>query len=195
LAVFWKFFIRDTIKVKWKTSDESTRDRIGGENLAKFLRIIIPELWESFGRLANVPLEDRTKCPLAHMGPSDNGRTFDFVAKRKCSESSGCVLSGLITEERERAVQLLAKLRELKDELIITCELKKIQLVIEAFFEEDDKKMCYELCNQGIGDLIISLETPPDRTLVTTNAKETAVISPAIGQKHIILSHAEDGEN
>jgi len=189
LAVLWRFYIRDTIKVNWGTNDESTRDRIGGENLAKFLRILIPELWESFGRLANVPLQDRTMCPLARKPPTDNGRTFDFVTKRKCSEFSGCALSGLMRSERKRAIKLLARLHELKDELK-TNELRKIQLVIEAFFEREDEKMCYELCNQGIGDLIISLETPEDRTLLTTNAKETVVISTAIGQNHIILPHA-----
>lgn len=189
LVVLCKFFIRETIKENWGTNDENTRDRIGGENLAKFLRILIPELWERFGRLANVPLQDRTKCPLAHKPPTDNGRTFDFVTKRKCRESSGCALSDLMRSERKRAIKLLARLHELEDELQ-TDELRKIKLVIEAFFEREDENMCYELCNQGIGDLIISLETPEDRTLLTTNAKETVVISTAIGQNHIILPHA-----
>ena len=192
LAVMWKFYIRDTIRGKWRISDESTRDRLGAEELAKFLRIVIPEWWDRFGRLASVPLEDRTKCPFAHKPPSDNGRTFDFVTKKKCGESSGCALSGLIKGERIRAVTLLARLRELEADLK-TEELKRIQLVIEAFFERSDAKLCYELCNQGIGDLIIALETPQDRTLVTTNAAETSVISPAIGQDHLIFSHPTEG--
>ncbi|RKY24366.1 MAG: hypothetical protein DRP62_03875 [Planctomycetota bacterium] len=43
------------------------------------------------------------------------------------------------------------------------------------------------ICLTEIGDLIIALETYPDKTLITTNAKESDVISPAIGQEYIVL--------
>ena len=187
LAVFWKFFIGETIKANLRKYDEDMRDKIMGEKFAKFMRIYIPELWKSFGRIATVPMEDRTQCPFARKAPVDNGTTFVIATKRKCNESFCCMLSNMIRGERQRALKLLHSLRKLKDGLK-TEELKKIELVLEVFFEKGNEKMCYEFCNQGIGDLVISLETPLNRTLITTNAKESDIISPAIGQDHIVLS-------
>ena len=92
----------------------------------------------------------------------------------------------MIRGERKRALKLLARLRDL-DARENTKELEKIRSVLESFFERDEPDRCYELCNKGIGDLVIALETLADRTLVTTNAKETNIISPAISQEYMVL--------
>jgi len=185
-AVMWKFYISNTIKSNWVNYNENERDKILGEQFAQFLRMYIPIFWESFENGLNLPLQDRTKCPFAHIEPRDNGKTFELITKRKCKESSGCALKNLIMGERIRGLKLLAKLKTIKDEEK-TEELKKIQIVLERFFEGGDTEFCYEMCNQGIGDMIIALETHADRTLVTTNAKESRVISPAICQECIII--------
>lgn len=186
LSVCWKFQISETIKGEWVNYDPATRDRILAGQFAQFLRLYIPIFWESFENGLNLPLQDRTKCPFAYRGPVDNGKTFDLTTKRKCNPSSNCALPNLITGEHDRALKLLASLRALQDQ-DRTEELRKIEDVLESFFEKREKAMCYEMCNQGIGDLIIALETHPDRTLVTTNAKESNIISPAISQQYIVL--------
>jgi len=186
LTIMWKFFLQGQIKGDWKDYDENRRDEILGEEFARFLRIYIPVLWESFEEGLVLPLQNRTKCPFAHKEPKDNGRTFELNIKIKCKESDGCALTNLIMGERARCLKLLDKLMELEDREK-TEELKKIQFVLEKFFEGGDKGICYEKCNQGIGDLIIAIETHTNRTLVTTNARESRIISPAIGQEHIII--------
>lgn len=191
LAVFWRFSIRQTIKDMWPYYDDNKRDSILAEEFARFLRLYIPALWEDFERGLTLPLQDRTKCPFAQMPPVDNGKTFELATKRKCNASFQCVLTNMIKGERRRALKLLEKLRELEVHEK-TRELKKIEMVLESFFEKDNKQIFYEMCNQGIGDLIISLETLQDRTLITTNAKESNVISPAISQEYIILPMKKD---
>lgn len=186
LPVCWKFFISQTIKDKWLSYDENKRDDILAEEFARFLRLYIPVLWEEFERGLNLPLQDRTKCPFAKREPVDNGKTFEFHTKKKCNKSFMCALPNMISGEKRRALKLLEILRGLEDR-DKTKELKKIESVLVSFFEKDNKQICYEMCNQGIGDLIISLETLLDRTLITTNAKESNVISPAISQEYIIL--------
>ena len=186
LAICWKFFIRQTIKDSWENYDENKRDIILAEEFARFLRLYIPILWEEFEEGLTLPLQDRTKCPFAHKPPVDNGKTFEFVTKRMCSASNNCALPIMIAGERRRALKLLDRLRRLnKDEN--TQELKKIKRVLECFFVKNDKNICYEMCNQGIGDLVIALETLVDRTLITTNAKEANIISPAISQEFKVL--------
>jgi len=187
LAVFWKFFIRQTVRGNLSKYDDNKRDTIFAEKFAEFLRLYIPVFWESFEEGLELPLPDRTKCPFAHRAPIDNGKTFVLNTKRKCDSSYNCTLPNLIKGERDRALKLLEKLNSINDN-DNTDELKKIQLVIKNFFEEDNTSISYEMCNQGIGDLIIALETPLDRTLITTNAKESHVISPAISQEYIVLS-------
>jgi len=184
LAVFWRFFISRTIKDNFPNYDDNKKDNILAEEFVRFLRLYIPALWEDFERGLTLPLQDRTKCPFAQRPPKDNGKTFELTTKRKCNSSSQCALTNMIKGERRRALKLLVKLRELEDH-DKTLELKKIERVLENFFEKDNKQICYEMCNQGIGDLIISLETLLDRTLITTNAKESNVISPAISQEYI----------
>lgn len=191
LAVFWRFSIRQTIKDMWPYYDDNKRDSILAEEFARFLRLYIPALWEDFERGLTLPLQDRTKCPFAQRPPVDNGKTFELATKRKCNASFQCVLTNMIKGERRRALKLLEKLRELEVHEK-TRELKKIEMVLESFFEKDNKQIFYEMCNQGIGDLIISLETLQDRTLITTNAKESNVISPAISQEYIILPMKKD---
>jgi len=186
LPVFWKFFISETIKSNWAGYDDNKRDIVMAEEFTRFLRLYIPIFWESFETGLNLPLQDRTKCPFAHKAPVDNGKTFDLTTKRKCDSSFNCALPNMFNGERKRALKLLEKLRSLKNHNK-TEELTKIEHVLEGFFEKDDKHICYEMCNQGIGDLIIALETPCDRTLVTTNAKESNIISPAISQSYIVL--------
>jgi len=186
LAICWRFFIRKTIKDNWENYDENKRDIILAEELARFLRLYIPIWWEEFEEGLKLPLQDRTKCPFARKPPIDNGKTFEFATKRKCSASNNCALPNMITGERRRALKLLDRLRGL-DKGESTQELEKIKGVLESFFEKDEKNICYEMCNQGIGDLIIALETLGDRTLVTTNAKESNIISPAISQECIVL--------
>ena len=186
LAICWKFLIRQTIKDSWENYDENKRDIILAEEFARFLRLYIPILWEEFEEGLKLPLQDRTKCPFARKPPVDNGKTFEFATKRKCSASNNCTLLNMIAGERRRALKLLDRLRRLnKDEN--TQELKKIKRVLECFFVKNDKNICYEMCNQGIGDLVIALETLVDRTLVTTNAKEANIISPAIAQEFKVL--------
>jgi len=186
LAICWKFLIRQTIKDSWENYDENKRDIILAEEFARFLRLYIPILWEEFEEGLKLPLQDRTKCPFARKPPVDNGKTFEFATKRKCSASNNCTLLNMIAGERRRALKLLDRLRRLnKDEN--TQELEKIKRVLECFFEKNDKNICYEMCNQGIGDLVIALETLVDRTLVTTNAKEANIISPAIAQEFKVL--------
>lgn len=187
LAVMWKYQVSNTLKENWGGYDENKRDEILAQQFAQFLRIYIPTIWESYESGLDLPLQDRTKCIFAHIEPKDNGRTFDLKTKRKCKESIGCVLKNLIKGEHKRGLKLLEKLKVLKDNEKTT-EIKKIQLVLERFFENGDNEICYEMCNQGIGDFIIAIETHSDRTLVTTNIKESSIISPAICQEHIIIS-------
>jgi len=186
LAVMWKYQVSRTLKENWSDYSENKKDEILGQQFAQFLRIYIPTIWENFENGLNLPLQDRTKCLFAHIRPKDNGRTFELKTKRKCRESNGCVLKNLIRGERKRALQLLERLKILKDDEK-TKELKQIQLVLERIFENGDNEICYEMCNQGIGDLIIAIETHSEKTLVTTNTKETSIISPSICQKHIII--------
>ncbi len=191
LAICWKFFVHQIIKDSWESYDENKRDTILAEKFAQFLRLYIPVLWEDFEKGLKLPLQDRTKCPFARKPPIDNGSTFEFMTKRKCSASMNCALPNMMCGERTRALKLLARLREL-DACEKTPELEKIEQVLESFFENNEKDICYEMCNQGIGDLIIALETMSDRTLVTTNAKETNVISPAISQDYAVLPVKND---
>ena len=186
LDIIWRFFIHHTIKDSWEHFDENKRDTILAEEFAAFLRFLIPALWEDFEKGLKLPLQDRTKCPFARRPPVDNGKTFEFATKRKCSASINCALPNMIAGERKRALKLLAVLRDL-DDRENTKELQKIKKVLESFFEKDEKHICYEMCNKGIGDLIIALETLADRKLVTTNAKEANVILPAISQEYVVL--------
>lgn len=187
LSVFWKFMIGETIRGELVKCDSIKRDRILGQEFEQFLRVCIPAFWESFEEGLDLPLQDRTKCPFAHIAPIDNGATFDFTIKRKCNPSYNCALPNLIHGEHKRALKLLERLRSLEVNRK-TDELKNIELVVETFFERTNEEVCYEMCNKGIGDLIIALETLPDRTLVTTNAKESDVISPAIEQEYVVLT-------
>lgn len=156
-GVFWKFSIGQTIKDMWPSYDENKRDNILAEEFARFLRLYIPALWEEFERGLTLPLQDRTKCPFAQKPPVDNGKIFELEIKKKCNASFQCALTNLIKGERRRALKLLEKLREIElDEK--TKELQKIEYILESFFEEENKQICYEMCNQGIGDLIISLK-------------------------------------
>lgn len=186
LAVVYKFFISKTIQLELGKYNEMERDRALANEFARFLRVIIPELWERFEEGLSAPLQDRTKCPFALNSPKDNGKTFELKSKRKCDRLCGCALNKLIRGEHSRALKLLDRLRNLKaDEK--TDELDKIRVVLESFFEKDNEEICFKMCNQGIGDLIIAIETLPDRMLITTNAKESNIISPAIGQEHVVL--------
>lgn len=185
MAVYWRFEIRDVIRADWKNRSVEARDRILAQEFARFLRVYIPVLWEDFeSNVDAVP--DRTKCPFARQGPIDNGRTFELRSRRKCDSSLGCALPRMIAGERERASQVLAGLKECADE-DKTRELRQIEEFLREFLHGGDPSVSFEMCNQGIGDLIIALETPPDRTLVTSNEKETRIISPAMGQDHRIL--------
>ena len=189
MAVYWRFQMRDVTHSDWGTRPIEERDRILADEFARFLRVYIPVLWEEFESEADgVP--DRTKCPFARQGPTDNGTTLDHRTKRKCDSSLGCALAKMISGERNRASQVLVALKECTDE-DKTKELRTIEAFLERFMG-GDTSASFEMCNQGIGDLIIALETLPDRTLVTSNEKETRIISPAINQDSRILRPQHD---
>ena len=95
----------------------------------------------------------------------------------------------MIIGEKKRAKKLLIELRKIEDsDSKKTNELKSIEKFLGYFFEEGQEDICYELCNKGLGDLIIALETPSENVLVTTNFKEYDVICSAINQEYQLLS-------
>jgi len=94
----------------------------------------------------------------------------------------------MLIGEKERALKLLEYLRRIdNNDERKTEELKTIQEFLEMFYEKGNMDVCYEICTQGIGDLIIGLETLPDRTFITTNYKESEILCPAILQNYNIL--------
>ncbi len=186
LAVVSKFIITGIVQSDWRECAEAEQDRRRANEFARYLRAMIPELWERFEEGLTDRLQDRTQCPFGCTGPIDNGQTFDLKSKRKCDRSQGCVLDKVISGEKERAIKLLKRLRTLTAEEK-TKELEKIRDTLTDFFDNGNKDICYEMCNQGLGDLVIALETHPDRTLVTTNARESNIISPGIGQDWVVL--------
>ncbi len=185
MAVYWSFQMKGQTYDNWKNASVETKDRILAEGFSRFLRVYIPVLWEEFESNVNA-VSDRTKCPFARQGPIDNGTTFELKSRRKCDPSLGCALAKMITGEKDRASQVLVGLKECPD-ADRTPELKRIEEFLEVVLSRDVPDVCFEMCNQGIGDLIIALETPLDRTLVTSNEKETRVISPAMRQDYRIL--------
>jgi len=189
MAICWLFQMGDQTYSNWKNLSLEARDRIVAEEFARFLRVYIPVLWEEFESNVSA-VSDRTKCPFARQGPIDNGRTFELRSKKKCDSSLGCALAKMIAGEKDRASQVLAALKQCSAESK-TLELKKIEDFLDKFIGADDPGVCFKMCNQGIGDLIIALETPLDRTLVTTNEKETRIISSAMCQDFRILGPPE----
>ncbi len=172
--------------------DDAQKDSILAQKLFDYLHTIIPELWERFEDGVFQPLDDRTKCPFPRTGPIQEGDVYR-VSPRKtgrwpCDGSEGCSLANMIGKQRKRAMKLLDKLRFIPNtDDTKTSELKTIQKFMQAFFQDNEQESCYKLCNAGIGDFIIAMETYPDRTLITTNAAEYDVICPAISLEHIIL--------
>lgn len=174
--------------------DLATKDKILAQKLLGYLRIIIPEFWERFDEDLNLPLDDLTECPFAAIGPIEKGGLFIFSrksAQHPCSVSEGCALAKLLTSKdvKEKGILLLQELQSmLDDNADKTDELKKTEDFLRRFYEKGEKGICYEMCNGGIGDVIIAMETLPTRTLITTNSKEFALICPAIHPEWKLLS-------
>lgn len=174
--------------------DVQTKNRVIAEHLLEYLRLIIPELWERFDNGLTLPLDDRTKCAFAYIGPVEEGRVFRIrtkTARHPCDGSEGCSLESMLKgkDSRRRALSLLKALQGMPDsDEKKTRELKQIQRFLQEFFESGRCTSCYEMCNKGIGDMVIALETLPDRTLVTTNTKEYEIICTAISQNYYVIS-------
>jgi len=186
-------FVFDKYGSELVSCDAQTKDRILAQRLFEYLRTIILDLWERFDEGLYLPLDDRTKCPFAWIGPIEKGRVFKMDIRSsvyRCNGSEGCTLKNMLKgkAEKRRAIKLLNALRIIPDaHPRKTSQLKKIEEFLEEFFENGLESTCYEKCNSGIGDLIIALETLADRTLVTTNAQEYEIICPAISQDYRIL--------
>lgn len=181
-------FILDRFGAELKEKNRNETDCLLAKKLREYLRVFIPEIWERFEQNIDLPLKDRTKCPYGSSPPKEIGGVFVQKKKVKCNPSEGCALRNMISGEKKRARKLLEHLKEMSDnDELKTDELKKIQFFLEYFLDKEQHEKCFELCNQGIADLIIALETPKENTLVTTNKKESQVISPAIGQDCKIL--------
>jgi len=185
------FFVLERYGTELIGTDEQSKDRIIAKHLFEYLRLVIPELWDRFEENIRTPLDDRTKCPFARQDPLEKEGIYTIKCKSPrwpCDGSEQCKLKNMVRGERERALILLEQLRSIPDsDPKKTTELETIQETLKTFFEDGDEDICYEKCIKGIGDMVIALETDPRRTLVTTNAKETEIISPAISQKSIIL--------
>lgn len=181
-------FIVDQFGTRLRVKDKGERDRLLAQKLKEYLRVTIPELWDRFEVGIDLPLKDRTKCTYGNAPPKEIGEVFVQKKKNRCKSDEGCALRNMILGEKERAEKLLDCLKRISNsDDTKTEELKKIQGFLEDFFDKGQYDKCFEMCNVGIGDLVIALETPGENTLITTNEKETRVISPAIGQKFQIL--------
>jgi len=177
--------------------DNATKDKILALRLLEYLRVVIPELWERFDECLDLPLDNRTKCPFATIGPIEHAGVFRLKKKNTCDGSEGCVLINLLRgkDGKHRGMDLLQELKKISDDdPVKSKELKIIESFLESFYEKGQHQTCYEMCNRGIGDLVIALETFPYRTLLTTNAKEFVVICKSIKQNlKVLSSHTETG--
>jgi len=177
--------------VDFEGLNQIERDKKLAQALCDYLRILIPELYESFEEDLVLPLDDRTHCFFSNKEPLECGNVFNIEVKTpysKCSSKYNCTLQKMLIGEKERALKLLEYLRRIdNNDERKTEELKTIQEFLEMFYEKGNMDVCYEICTQGIGDLIIGLETLPDRTFITTNYKESEILCPAILQNYNIL--------
>jgi hypothetical protein len=184
-------FVFDKYGSELVSCDNQTKDRILAQRLFEYLHTIILEIWERFDEGLDFPLDNRTRCPFAQMGPIEQGRVFKIDVRspvHPCDGSEGCALKNMLKGEKTRAIELLKALRIIPDtHYKKSSELKKIEEFLKSFFENGLESTCYEACNKGIGDVIIALETLPDRVLVSTNAREYEIICPAISQDYRIL--------
>ncbi len=186
-AIFLQFIL-EQYGHELVSGDKQKKNEIITRRLIEYLRLFIPEMWERFEEDIDLPLTDRTHCPFAQIGPKEQSEVYVLRTKKKCKESQGCSLQKMMNGEKERASKLFAKLKSMKNnDPKKTDELKKIEGVLKSFYEDDAKDAIFENCNKGIGDLIISLETHQEHVLVTTNYKESSIISEAIGQDCVIL--------
>jgi len=157
--------------------DVETKDKIIAKRLFEYLRITIPELWDRFDEGLELPLDDRTQCPFACQGPIELGSVFTIktkTARHPCNGLEGCALANMLNgkDGRRRAISLLKDLQAIPDDdKGKTEELKKIQTFLEKFYQDGAEQSCYEMCNKGIGDAIIAIETLPDRILIRSHPK------------------------
>lgn len=188
------YFIVDRFGTEVLNYDLATKDKILAQRLLEYLRIIIPEFWERFDEDLRLPLDDLTECPFARTGPKEEYNIFKITtrtSRHPCNGSEGCSIVALLSSEnvQEKGISFLQVLHSMPDDdPQKTNELKKIENFLDRFYEEGEHNVCYEMCNGGIGDLIIAMETLPERTLVTTNSKEFAVICPSIHPEWRLLS-------
>ena len=188
------YFVVDRFGAEILDYDLATKDKILSQRLLEYLRIIIPEFWERFDEDLDLPLDDGAECPFAGTGPQEENNVFKIrrkTSRHPCDGSEGCAIAALLSNEnvKDKGISLLAELRSMvDDDPSKTDELKKIEDFLGRFYEEDEHDLCYEMCNSGIGDLIIAMETLPTRTLITTNSKEFSLICPVIHPEWRLLS-------
>jgi len=174
--------------------EPATKDKILAQRLLEYLRVIIPEFWERFDEDLDLPLDDLTECPFAKTGPKEENHIFKIKSKTSthpCDGSEGCAIMALLSggDVRQKGISLLELLRSMShDDPNKTDELKKMEDFLGRFYEKGEHNLCYEMCNGGIGDLIIAMETLSARTLITTNSKEFSLICPPIHPKWRLLS-------
>jgi len=166
--------------------DLATKDKILANRLLNYLHLSIPEFWERFDVNIDLPLDDLTKCPFAAIGPEEENQIFKIKRKttrHPCDGSEGCAITAILSNEniKQKGISLLKVLQHMSDnDPDKTDELKKIETFLSTFYDKGKESICYEMCNAGIGDIIIAMETVPTRILITTNSKEFALICPVI---------------
>jgi hypothetical protein len=181
-------FILDIYGSEIVTGDRRKKNEVLTRRLIEYLRIFIPEMWERFTEDIDLPLTNRTQCPYANVAPIEQGEVYVLKTKRKCKSSDGCMLKKLMNRESKRAKKLLEELKTIEaNDPKKTKELQAIESALISFYENGNQDIVFEVCNSGVGDLFIAIETHQDHALVTTNIKESSVISDAIGQNCIIL--------
>jgi len=178
-------------RIDYEGLNQIERDKKLAQALCDYLRILIPEFYESFEEDLHLPLDNRTHCFFCNKEPIEHGNIFNIEVKSsisKCSSKYNCTLRNMLMGEKKRALKLLECLRGLdSNDERRTKELNTIQKFLEIFYEKENHDVCHEMCTQGIGDLIIGLEALPDRTFITTNYKESEILCPAILPNYNIL--------
>jgi len=179
IAAFYKFF------------SENAKDKVDGnlgaillEKSRSYFKKTVEAMWYGFNKGINEIL-DETGCYLAKSGPILEGDKYDNRMKTCKRTDKNCKIVEFLIQNKETFEKIYVKLQNILESDLDT-EQRKIKDVLENVLKSPeylaDKKNCW-----NCGDAIITVESPNDAKIFTTNVKHFEPMCSEVGKELITV--------
>lgn len=179
--------IKGFLSSSYRFFSESSKDKVSGsldeillEKSRSYFKKEVEEAWYKFNKKIEEIL-DETGCYLAKSGPILEGDKYDNTMKKCKTTEIKCKIVEFLVQNKEIFEKIYLKLQNIPEAALDTEQIKIKNILGNVLKHPEylsDKKNCW-----NCGDAIITVESPDDAKIFTTNVKHFEPLCDELGKK------------